>query len=353
MSSSSGGSTFVWQDTGAVIAGPTNYNSKTANSFTVTVTLPIGHKFAIKAEGATLPVASSTLTVCAGTTNCLYQTNAAVSLATYTVTVEGAVGDIVLTAISSNNRWNRNFKTYSVTVPDVNPDRWNADSSQLDKYSGVTTWTGDAVKVGKLSLTWLGTQVGIEFRNLVADPDCRSLGVDLTSTPPPANSCGLHVHSGRCSGPPGGHWYKAATVPSDPWTAVSYITQDGYLLVDTGYTWAESHKVSSVVVHNRAGTRMACIDVDRTFVVNLPTGFASPVGAAVAISAVLPYPTVANKDAIPVVGSLQVSFDGLDTMVSFVDLDIALVVVHCSVASTKAMSRSTKETMVSRPSKET
>ena len=90
-------------------------------------------------------------------------------------------------------------------------------------------------------------------------------GVDPACSSGPgsaANSCGVHIHSGRtCTANAGGHYFTG-TVTVDPWTSVAYTsasdgTASGIAHVTTGGTGADIEG-RALIIHNFAGARVAC-----------------------------------------------------------------------------------------------
>jgi len=76
-----------------------------------------------------------------------------------------------------------------------------------------------------------------------------------------ANSCGLHIHSGKSCADAGGHYF-AGTVTADPWVSVSYTsigngTTAGVERVMTGGAGVDVAG-RAVVIHGHGGERIAC-----------------------------------------------------------------------------------------------
>jgi len=89
-------------------------------------------------------------------------------------------------------------------------------------------------------------------------------GVDPACSSGPgsaANSCGLHIHSGKSCADAGGHYF-AGTVTADPWVSVSYTsigngTTAGVERVMTGGAGVDVAG-RAVVIHGHGGERIAC-----------------------------------------------------------------------------------------------
>ena len=94
-------------------------------------------------------------------------------------------------------------------------------ASAFVPYYTYDTSGGLAVAGSVSPMSTSGTTQTFAWSLSGVDPQCSS-GAGTA-----ANSCGIHIHSGRtCTDNAGGHYYETSTVTSDPWTSVAY-TSDG------------------------------------------------------------------------------------------------------------------------------
>ena len=119
------------------------------------------------------------------------------------------------------------------------------------------TYAGDLAVAGTVGpMTTAGTTQSFAWQLSGVDPLCASGAGGA------ANSCGVHIHSGRtCTDNAGGHYFTGS-VTVDPWTTVAYTataggTASGTVSVNTGGTAAEVAG-RALIVHAYDGSRIAC-----------------------------------------------------------------------------------------------
>lgn len=132
----------------------------------------------------------------------------------------------------------------------------------IDNPGTYPTWTGTAI-TGSVILGFVGEQVSMSYNLANVDSAC-------TTTSSEANSCGIHIHAGvSCDTHEEveGHYYDSATISSDPWADVAFVTSSGtdalgvVPAVTFGHTYSESaHR--AFVIHDQSGARVSCAIIE-------------------------------------------------------------------------------------------
>jgi len=144
----------------------------------------------------------------------------------------------------------------SVTLVNSNTNRTNVDELRLSgHFATYPGYTGGIASSGVIDMSFSEGGVELRFDHLISDPACASGPLEGVS-----NSCGLHFHAGTSCATGDevmGHYYDAATISTDPWSAASYVGDSGRIYVQYGYDYSatEGH---TFVIHDVNGARIAC-----------------------------------------------------------------------------------------------
>jgi hypothetical protein len=122
-------------------------------------------------------------------------------------------------------------------------------------YTAVLSQLGSSGVSGKATISV--TSTGLLGFGSASNLEANLIGADCAD----ANGCGVHVHSGTActdATTQGGHYYVMAP---DPWANVRYISTNAAGTVS--YTFSVPTKATDIdgrpfIVHNSAGTRVAC-----------------------------------------------------------------------------------------------
>jgi len=144
----------------------------------------------------------------------------------------------------------------------------------LTEFKPYVSYMGPLVNVmGTIVMTFQMTSVQMDYDLTGVDPMCATNG----HQPTVPNSCGIHIHQGfHCTQDAGGHFWLTVDVNdnevADMWQYDAYYEQaTGSIRVDYGYPWANNEATGLqgtvgrvVVIHDYAGTRIACAQMPST-----------------------------------------------------------------------------------------
>ncbi|CAK0869060.1 unnamed protein product [Prorocentrum cordatum] len=184
----------------------------------------------------------------------------------------------------------------------------------FSKYpvAGDPTYDGYDLARRAVSLAFVseGTQL-LSWELSGLDEKCSS-GRD----PDTKNSCGIHVHSGRCTQWPsdiGPHYYNMAQLAAaDPWAEVSYTTDEagfsrGFVQVSTGLSFRELPG-RAVVWHNFDGDVHACATLDPCAGTLVAQGGEAVQGSRMGTFAITTHPLAPENDWRPVYANAEGQF---------------------------------------------